>query len=109
MHWYAYMVAEEDIQTQQNGVIGIIFAIGDSIRHPLDGGLFIKTSKLLQVIPSLVRGIHFCYEDKFLVHVYPNPIKIVQLAVDTLTRTKLRIHHGKFFSFFSFFLNQNKK
>ena len=96
MFCYGYMVAEEDVRTQQNGIISVIFAVGDSIRRPLDSGTFLQVPKLLKAIPSLIRGIHFCYEDEFIVNVYPNPIKIIQLAVDTLTRTKLRVHHGKF-------------
>ena len=102
MFWYSLMVAQEDVQTQRNGIISVIFAIGDSIRRPLEGGIFLHLSKFLKTVPYLLRGFHFCYEDEFIAHVYPNPIKIVQLAVDTLTRTKLRIHHGKPRFFFLF-------
>ena len=95
MFWYSVMVAVEDVQTQRNGIISVIFAFGDSVRRPLDSATFLHLSKLFNTIPYLLRGIHFCYEDTIIAHVYPNPIRIIQLAVDTLTRTKLRVHHGK--------------
>ena len=97
MFWYAYMAAAEDVQTQRNGLIAIIFAVGDSIRRRLDSAAYLRLSKLLNAIPYLVRGVHFCYEDEVVAHIYPNPIKIIQLAVDTFTRAKFRVHHGTFF------------
>ena len=89
------MVALEDVQTQRNGITSVVFAVGDSIRRPMDSGIFLKTMKLLETAPSIVGGIHFCYEDEFTARAYPTPIKLVQMAVDTLTRTKFRgkSHH----------------
>lgn len=91
------MVAAKDVQTQQNGMISVIFATGDSIRRPLDGSTFLQSTKVINALPILVGGMHFCYEDELIGQVYPNPIKLVQLTIDTLTRTKFRVHHGAYF------------
>ena len=96
MYWYSFMVSLEDVQTQRNGMIAIIFATGDSIRKRSDSGIYLKVSRLFDAVPHKNRGIHLCYEDETLAYVFPNPIKVIQLTVDTLTRTKFRVHHGTF-------------
>ena len=94
MFWYAYMVALEDIRMQKKGSIGIIFALGDAIRRPVDYRVFFKLRKLIDAIPMPVRGFHFCYDDQTIAQVRPNPITVIQWAMDTLTRTKFRVHYG---------------
>ena len=89
------MAALEDINMQKNGLIAIILAIGDSIRRQVDYSIYFQLRKLADAIPVFVRGFHFCYEDEYVGQV-ANPITAVQWAMDTLTRTKFRVHHGKY-------------
>lgn len=88
------MLAAEDVRTQRNGVTLILFAIGNSIRRHVDIQSILQMPKVSTATPLFVGGIHFCYEDKVAARVYPNPITLVQLAVDALGRMRFRTHHG---------------
>lgn len=88
------MNALEDIQTQINGATMIIFCIGETLRKPVDVPSVLQYPKLLASIPINWAGIHYCYEDKVAAKMFPNPITLAQLAVDTMTRIKFRTHHG---------------
>lgn len=73
----------------------VIFSVGETIRRPLDVQSILQTQKMMKSLPMYWAGIHFCYEDKVAAQVYPNPITLVQMAFDTITRMRFRIHHGE--------------
>lgn len=66
MMWYISMVAAEDVQTQRNGVIGVFFARGDSIRRPVDTSTFLQVPTMMEAVPIAIRSLHYCYEDKMM-------------------------------------------
>lgn len=59
MLWYSFMVALEDLQTQQRGITAIVFAVGDSLRRPVDTQTFLQLPKLINAIPATLCGILF--------------------------------------------------
>ena len=84
-----------DVAVQKNGAIMIYAAFNGSFAKDVDADSLRECEKVFSSTPIRWGGIHFCYDFKSAAEVDPNPIKIAQLLLDTLTRTKFRIHYGK--------------
>ena len=89
------MVAAEDVRTQINGGIAIIFSAGESMQKPADIPSMMQLSRILKATPLYWAGNHFCYEDKSATKITVNSIKLVQLAMDAVSRIRFRIHKGE--------------
>ena len=85
----------EDVQTQVNGGIAIVFSAGTSLRKPTDISSMMQLSRILKATPLYWAGNHFCYEDNSAPRLAMNSIQLVQLAMDAASRIRFRIHKGK--------------
>lgn len=88
------MNALEDVGTQIHGAVLVIFSLGQSMRRPIDRKCFMESQRIMEAVPITWAGCHFCYEDTIATQIFPNPITLMQVASDTLSRIRFRAHHG---------------
>ena len=86
------MMAAMDPQTQTHGAISVLFQIGDN-ELGIDVPSMMALSKLDCSIPVHWTAFHFCQEAKSPTG-FPDATKVLQLAMNTMSRIKLRIHRG---------------
>ena len=89
------MMALEDVKTQQNGIVLIIFSTGLTLRRYVNTDTVSRVHAIFESIPFRFAAIHFCYEDKLPQSIVPNPISVFQLGVGMMNRVRFRAYHGK--------------
>ena len=92
--WYNMMYAIQDEQTQINGAVEVLFAVGDTIRGTMDSKSFQTLPTVVEATPLYWTSMHLCFEDENFAHAL-GPISIIQGVFNAFQRMKLRLHHGK--------------
>lgn len=89
------MMALEDVKTQKNGIVLIIFSTGMTLRRYINTDTVLRVHTTFESIPFRFAATHFCYEDRMPQSIVPNPITVLQLGVGMINRVRFRAHHGK--------------
>jgi hypothetical protein len=86
---YIVMVALQDQETQQNGIVMVGFNCGKD--RVVDRPAAWSILKITKVLPIRIVGIHFCY-DAFLVRPM---MSLAMLVMGAHRRVRFRAHYGK--------------
>jgi hypothetical protein len=84
------MTALEDEETQERGVVCVVYNVEP--RSPLshDPRIFLNVYKLLPTLPMRMMGAHYCVEDAHLRMFMSN----IRVAMSREVRLRSRVHHG---------------
>jgi hypothetical protein len=88
------MVALEDEETQRKGLVQIIYNVNERWRETFDKELYMGVGKIRAATPIRVVSIHYCFNDP----AFGVIIKLVYVALEMHTRTRVRLHYGTFLS-----------
>lgn len=88
--WYNHMIALEDEETQLKGLVQIIYNVNDQWRDNFDKELYMGVGKIRAATPIRVVSCHYCFNDP----AFGIIIKLVSMALEMHTRTRIRLHYG---------------
>lgn len=91
------MIALEDEETQLKGLVQIIYNVNDQWRDNFDKELYMGVGKIRAATPIRVVSCHYCFNDP----AFGIIIKLVSMALEMHTRTRIRLHYGTSFRLLS--------
>ena len=84
------MVLLKDEETQLKGLVQIVYNVNDHWRDNFDKELYMGVAKIRSATPVRLVSLHYCFNDP----AFGVIIKLVSLALEMHTRTRVRLHYG---------------
>ena len=85
------MVALQDEEMQQNGVVALFYNVGFGVTPHIDKDLFFSSPRISNSLPLRFVARHYCYDNMKLKPV----LSLLRVNIETNGRVRFRAHFGE--------------